>query len=175
MWLKPDKKLKAEVAGWVGTKTKMNSLLKQMTPPQFHTYFAERQHIWLEKCDQEQNFAQIEMWLSEPGQSSAELENRKAFMKFHIKMTESIFGKWNWTKREEAHEAYAEQQANEEGRAYHQPQRWFKCCLCDKQSKGWGNNPQPLMGGKCCDECNMSKVIPARLMGFAKADLAKAK
>lgn len=153
----------------------MNTLLKQMTPEQFHPYFAERKHIWLEKCDAEQQFAQIEAWLGEPGQSSAELENRKAFMKFHIKMTETIFGKWNWTRREEANEAFTLEKDEEEGRPIHGSQRWFKCCLCDKQAKGWGNNPQPLMGGKCCDDCNMSKVIPARLIGFTKADLAKAK
>jgi hypothetical protein len=69
-----------------------------MTPKQFHPLFAEGRHIWLEKCDAEEKFAEIELWLSQPGQ----LEIRKAFMKFWIKKTESIFGKWNWTKRQEA-------------------------------------------------------------------------
>jgi hypothetical protein len=30
---------------------------------------------------------------------------------------------------------------------------------------GWdnGNNAQPVNDGRCCDECNMDVVIPARL------------
>jgi len=45
----------------------------------------------------------------------------------------------------------------------------FICCLCKKISYGWGdkaqwgNNPQPLAKGECCDECNRTKVIPARI------------
>ncbi len=163
--------MKAWLASKVGTpKKKMNTLLKQMTPEQFHPYFIERQHIWLEKCDAEQRFAEIEAWLTQPGQTTAELENRKAFMKFHILMTETIFGKWNWTKREERNDAIARDFAKQEARA---DQRWFKCCLCDKQAKGWGNNPQPLMSGKCCDECNTEKVVPARLWHLSKFDLTK--
>ena len=49
----------------------------------------------------------------------------------------------------------------------------FKCCLCGKHSEGWGdkkqfgNNPQPLKDDcECCDECNNSKVIPARLKRY---------
>jgi hypothetical protein len=151
----------------------MNSLLKQMTPEQFHTYFADGKHTWLERMDSQKNWSAIEAWLTQPGQSSAELDNRKAFMKFHIKMTASVFGKWNWTKREERNAAIADEWATADGRPFNVGNRWFKCCLCDEQAKGWGNNPQPLMGGKCCDECNMTKVIPARMMGFTKADLAK--
>lgn len=43
----------------------------------------------------------------------------------------------------------------------------FICCLCGKHVSGsWGNNPWPLshdINERCCDECNMTKVIPARL------------
>ena len=46
----------------------------------------------------------------------------------------------------------------------------FECCLCGEWNLGWGqkkqhgNNPRPLKDkGECCDECNFSKVIPARL------------
>lgn len=45
----------------------------------------------------------------------------------------------------------------------------FICCLCKKKSFGWGdnkqfgNNPQPIMDGHCCDDCNFKKVIPERL------------
>lgn len=43
----------------------------------------------------------------------------------------------------------------------------FKCCLCGKDSEGFGNNPDPLPSknesDECCDECNSTKVIPARM------------
>jgi hypothetical protein len=43
----------------------------------------------------------------------------------------------------------------------------FKCCLCDKEVEGFGNNPDPLPvnheDDECCDECNFNKVIPARM------------
>jgi hypothetical protein len=51
----------------------------------------------------------------------------------------------------------------------------FICCLCGKHTIGWdekgiyGNNPAPLKDkGECCDECNETKVIPARLGEFLK-------
>ena len=40
------------------------------------------------------------------------------------------------------------------------------CCICGKEFSGHGNNPEPVKpfeSGRCCDECNMSEVIPARL------------
>ena len=48
-------------------------------------------------------------------------------------------------------------------------QRKFKCCLCGKNCIGYGNNPYPLKKdtdkkpNRCCDDCNVMKVIPARL------------
>ena len=44
----------------------------------------------------------------------------------------------------------------------------MKCCLCKKEIEkvgNWdqGNNAQPLADGRCCDRCNMTKVIPARM------------
>ena len=49
-------------------------------------------------------------------------------------------------------------------------EKGFICCLCGKRSLGWGdnqeygNNPRPLKDkGECCDNCNETKVIPARL------------
>lgn len=45
----------------------------------------------------------------------------------------------------------------------------MKCCLCNKEipiePNGWseGNNAQPLREGRCCNACNIMKVIPARL------------
>lgn len=49
-----------------------------------------------------------------------------------------------------------------------------KCCLCGSElekhytEKGemyWddGNNAQPLKDGRCCDECNKTRVIPKRI------------
>ena len=38
------------------------------------------------------------------------------------------------------------------------------CCICGKEFKGWGNNPWPVRNeGECCDECNDSVVLSARL------------
>ena len=38
------------------------------------------------------------------------------------------------------------------------------CCICEKQFEGFGNNPWPVCEfGECCDECNASVVIPARI------------
>jgi len=41
-----------------------------------------------------------------------------------------------------------------------------KCCLCEEEMDDMGNNPEPLMDGpedRCCDYCNRTKVVPARL------------
>jgi len=49
-----------------------------------------------------------------------------------------------------------------------------KCSICEghieplRDDKGeivWegGNNAQPVNDGRCCDECNMTVVIPARM------------
>lgn len=41
------------------------------------------------------------------------------------------------------------------------------CCLCGRPIGDlFGNNPWPLVkdeNARCCNECNMSKVIPARI------------
>ena len=56
----------------------------------------------------------------------------------------------------------------------------LKCCLCGGDIEEqftpegvmfWdqGNNPAPLStveGARCCGECNMTKVLPARLKGL---------
>lgn len=40
----------------------------------------------------------------------------------------------------------------------------FRCCICGKPSRGWGNNPWPVKeSGECCDCCNSRAVIPARI------------
>lgn len=40
------------------------------------------------------------------------------------------------------------------------------CCICGEKFKGWGNNPWPVVEdpeARCCDYCNDTKVIPARI------------
>ena len=45
------------------------------------------------------------------------------------------------------------------------------CCLCHKEFVGYGHNPLPLFNGyykdeigRACEHCNITKVIPARIM-----------
>ena len=33
------------------------------------------------------------------------------------------------------------------------------CAMCRVQFKGYGNNAQPILDGKVCDECNITVVI----------------
>lgn len=38
------------------------------------------------------------------------------------------------------------------------------CCICGKEYTHWGNNPYPIKeDGRCCDDCNFSVVLAARL------------
>ena len=38
------------------------------------------------------------------------------------------------------------------------------CCICGMGFSEWGNNPDPVKSsGTCCDSCNNTYVIPARL------------
>lgn len=40
----------------------------------------------------------------------------------------------------------------------------YFCCICGLKMQGYGNNPAPVAtGGRCCDDCNASVVIPERL------------
>jgi len=39
-----------------------------------------------------------------------------------------------------------------------------RCVICGNPIDGWGNNPWPIKeDGQCCDSCNMSIVVPARI------------
>lgn len=44
-------------------------------------------------------------------------------------------------------------------------QKKIICCICGREIKGYGNNPEPLdtHDKKCCDSCNLKYVIPARI------------
>lgn len=49
------------------------------------------------------------------------------------------------------------------------------CVICGKVFRRgeWGNNPEPIKpfsSGQCCDECNMDKVLPARLAQLKKPE-----
>jgi len=40
----------------------------------------------------------------------------------------------------------------------------FKCVICNRKKTEYGNNPSPIKhNGLCCDVCNSTVVIPARL------------
>lgn len=47
------------------------------------------------------------------------------------------------------------------------------CCICGKPYEGHGNNANPVDWGNCCDLCNVTVVIPRRLLD-AKKDAARA-
>lgn len=36
------------------------------------------------------------------------------------------------------------------------------CVICRKKYEGYGNNAAPFTIGRCCDICNVKKVIPYR-------------
>jgi len=43
----------------------------------------------------------------------------------------------------------------------------YVCCICGAECVGYGNNPYPVVKDRdavCCDRCNATRVIPARLM-----------
>lgn len=45
-------------------------------------------------------------------------------------------------------------------------QKEWVCCICGMKFTGWGNNPWPIVdsaSARCCDTCNITKVIPARI------------
>lgn len=46
------------------------------------------------------------------------------------------------------------------------------CCICGKPYEGHGNNANPVDWGNCCDLCNVTVVIPRRLLD-AKKDAAQ--
>ena len=47
----------------------------------------------------------------------------------------------------------------------------WTCVLCDEISTTFGHSPSPLAEeGKCCDQCNRTKVYPARIAVIEKED-----
>ena len=39
----------------------------------------------------------------------------------------------------------------------------FTCVICGKEFEDYSYNAYPVKYGSCCDECNRTVVIPARL------------
>tara|TARA_R110002012_G_scaffold315144_2_gene528561 strand:- start:1684 stop:1854 length:171 start_codon:yes stop_codon:yes gene_type:complete len=40
----------------------------------------------------------------------------------------------------------------------------MECVICNDPVYGYGNNPYPVAEeGSCCDDCNMTVVLPERL------------
>ena len=39
----------------------------------------------------------------------------------------------------------------------------MNCCICGKDAGKYGNNAEPVAKGRCCDACNIIKVIPTRV------------
>lgn len=62
-----------------------------------------------------------------------------------------------------------------------------KCCFegCTNEYDNWGHNPHPLRSAftsgdapgfnRCCDECNTSRVVPARAMTYFRREGQKKK
>lgn len=47
-----------------------------------------------------------------------------------------------------------------------------KCSICGKEYTHWGNNAQPINDGRCCDECNATRVVPERISRIAHGQSA---
>jgi hypothetical protein len=47
-------------------------------------------------------------------------------------------------------------------------QRVHICSICGEEYTGWGNNAQPVNGGRCCDPCNVI-VIQHRIAIMRRA------
>ncbi len=48
-----------------------------------------------------------------------------------------------------------------------------KCCFCKKEYTDYGNNAEPVMDARCCNDCNEGVVIPIRLVRHFKENHAK--
>ncbi len=46
----------------------------------------------------------------------------------------------------------------------------WRCVICRKMTFGYGNNAEPVKKGRCCDWCNISVVIPARIRMMRKEE-----
>jgi len=44
----------------------------------------------------------------------------------------------------------------------------MKCSICNNKITDFGNNAEPVNNKRCCDTCNFTHVIPARLKELEK-------
>ena len=44
----------------------------------------------------------------------------------------------------------------------------LKCSICLMEYTGYGHNATPINEGRCCEQCNSSNVIPARVFEIFK-------
>ena len=42
------------------------------------------------------------------------------------------------------------------------------CSICQGEYTHFGNNAQPVNDGRCCDNCNETVVVPARINQLAR-------
>lgn len=42
-----------------------------------------------------------------------------------------------------------------------------RCKICSKPYEGFGHNADPVAQGRCCGDCNATKVIPTRFANMA--------
>jgi len=47
----------------------------------------------------------------------------------------------------------------------------MKCVFCKKYCGKFGHNALPVRDGRCCEECNSSVVIPARIKATRNQDV----
>lgn len=47
------------------------------------------------------------------------------------------------------------------------------CSICYRKYKEWGNNASPVNIGTCCNNCNATVVIPARINSMKTSKLIK--
>lgn len=50
--------------------------------------------------------------------------------------------------------------------SFHTPKR---CSICKNKYAGFGNNARPVNNGRCCEDCNEARVIPARVRAWVVA------
>jgi hypothetical protein len=43
------------------------------------------------------------------------------------------------------------------------------CCICKRHYAGHGHSAAPVGSGLCCDECNATVVLPARIAAARSA------
>lgn len=53
--------------------------------------------------------------------------------------------------------------------------RKYICSICGEEHIGYGHNPNPItIDGECCDKCNATIVIPARIKECTKRNVLSA-